>query len=187
MRISALCSMVLACGLLAVPAGAQTLPDPAALRQQASQTSNLIEQYRGLLRDPDANLRLGVFLQLVEVADPVVRTIAYEEGFSSGDSMLRNLAMKLSLFDRTHIVVEFEGTQQPAVALHLISSEPVNGEFGIQYMSGRFPGRVEGSKVTINLPRNCVAQLELDDADMLTGEWRCSDGVSPIRVNLRGL
>ncbi len=179
-RLSMLLAAVL--GIGASGAQAQALPDPAALLASAQQTGGLIQQYRDILRNPDANVRLAAFIQLARVDDPVVRQMAYDEGFASSDALLRNMALRYSFFDRSHFIITYADGATQAETYRIPESDLTTGEF--RFANG-YPGRVQGSKVQLTYGE-CVYDFALDDEDLLVGEETCRGERKPVTIDLRG-
>ena len=170
---------------LSAPTTAQDLPSPESLLAGASEQGALMNKYREILRNPDADIRHSAFIQLAVVDDPLIRQMAYDEAFSASDATRRALALRYSLFDRESIVVQFPGTGQPPDAYRLVERNYSTGEFVARSGNTR-PGRVQGLQVMIEYNR-CMLDLNLNDDDMLVGEQICAEQRIPIQVDLRGM
>lgn len=171
-----------AASLLAGPAAADgKLPSPDSLRKSAQESGTLLDQYREILRDPDASTRMSAFIQLSRVDDPIIREMAYSEAFGSSDADLRALALKYSLFDRKIFVVEYLDDSAAPEPYQLRNGDLINGDF--TFNAGQ--GRAQGTTVQIQIS-GCTSKLVLDDADMLLGDLTCEDKRTPIRIDLRG-
>lgn len=173
---------------LAVGAAAAgpSLPSPESLRSAAVKTAGLIEQYRQILRDPDANVRLAAFTQLARVDDPVIRQIAYEEGFASSDKLLRAMALKFSLFDRKALILESPDSDAPPATFAMREEDLTTGDFSYTAAASLLNGRVQGLSVHLGLFGGCTADLNLNDEDKLLGEQRCPKEKKPVQIDLRG-
>lgn len=186
MHLARLCSLALALSLTcATSLPAQDLPSPESLLAGADEQGALMNQYRDILRNPDPDIRHSAFTKLAVVEDPLVRQMAFDEGFSAADATMRMLALRYSLFDRERIVVEFPGTDLPPQSYRLIERDYSNGDFVAQSGATR-PGRVQGLQVVIEY-NQCILELVLNDDDALVGEQVCPDQRLPIEINLRGL
>lgn len=174
----------LAAACLAAGAGAAAdkLPSPESLLKSAQESGTLLDQYRDVLRNPDASVRMSAFVQLARVDDPIVREMAYSEAFGSSDADLRALALKYSFFDRREFVIEYLDDSRPPQPIPLRKPDLVTGDF--DFVGGT--GRSQGTTVQIQFGGNCSTKLALDDADMLLGDLVCPDGRTPIRIDLRG-
>jgi len=164
---------------------AQSLPSPDALRGEATEKSALLQQYREIMRDPDANVRLAAFTQLAVVDDPVVRQMAYDEAFASTDRHLRSMALRYSFFDRTELTLRFPSSSNVPVTVPFRTKDHTTGDFSYHVDGFRFNGRVQG--LTVEMPRRgCALFFQLDDEDKLMGEANCDGTVSPVMIDLRG-
>lgn len=186
MHLNRLAPLVLAVlSALSAPAPAQTLPSPESLLAGASEQGALMDKYREILRNPDADIRHSAFIQLAVVEDPLIRQMAYDEAFSASDATLRALALRYSLFDRESIIVQYPGSELPPDAYRLVERNYSTGEFVARSGNTR-PGRVQGLQVMIEYNR-CMLELALNDDDMLVGEQICAEQRIPIQVDLRGM
>ncbi len=180
--------MVMALALALGSAGqasAQALPSPDALRGAATEQAALLQQYREIMRDPDANVRLAAFTQLAVVEDPVVRQMAYDEAFGSTDRLLRAMALRYSFFDRAEFTLRFPSSSDQPVTVPLRGRDRATGDFSYQVDGYRFNGRVQG--LTVEMPRSgCALLFRLDDEDMLMGEANCGGTIRPVMIDLRG-
>ncbi|MEM7121954.1 MAG: hypothetical protein AAF563_11795 [Pseudomonadota bacterium] len=164
-------------------ARAESLPDPEELLADVGGDAAKIEQYRQAMRDPDANARLAAFIAMAGTDHPIVRQIAYEEGFASSDMQLRAMALRYSLFDRETFRIRYlDGNSQP---LMVTIKDPnwTNGDF-TAYRGGNRPGKVQG--LSVEFETGCTVLLELNDEDMLVGTEICGETRRDVEVDIRG-
>ena len=170
---------------MAGQASAQALPSPEELRGEATEKSALLQQYREIMRDPDANVRLAAFTQLAAVDDPVVRQMAYDEAFGSTDRLLRSIALRYSFFDRNEVTLRFPSSTEQPVTVPLRDRDHTTGNFNYFVDGSRYNGRVQG--LTVEMPRRgCALLFRLNDEDMLMGEANCDGTIRPVMIDLRG-
>ena len=167
-------------------ATAQSLPSPDDLRAAAGKDSELMEQYRDILRDPDPNVRLSAFTKLARVESPIYRHMAYDEAFASGDHTLRALALKYSLFDRSDIIIHYPGSEIAPEKFDLKKFNLTNGDFEVYRGGYTWSGRVQGLSVHISFRSECAVDFTLNDDDVLTGLLKCNKKQQKAVIDLRG-
>ncbi len=164
-------------------ARADSLPDPEDVLADVGGDAVKIEQYRQALRSPDANERLAAFVAMAGVDHPVVRQIAYEEGFASSDLQLRSLALRYRFFDRETFRVRYlDGNSQP-VLITIVDPNWTNGDFKA-YRGASRPGKVQG--LSVEFETGCTVLLELNDEDRLVGTEICNETRRDVEVDIRG-
>ena len=106
--LTAAASLVL---LTALPVSAQTQPkqsapariDPADIRQMAKQRA----EFRALLADPDADVRLLTMREAIVHGDAMQRSAAIEAGLASNETAMLEQALRGVMAGTQSIVIEF--------------------------------------------------------------------------------
>ena len=174
--------------LMALPAGAQTQQkqdapariDPAQIRQMAKQRA----EFRALLSDPDADVRLLTMREAIVNGDAMQRSAAIEAGLASNETAMLEQALRGVMVGTHAIVIEFldkDGkltTEGDVASMRLVVTSFDAGT-----------GRIEGTLPCGNDPK-FVGQLQgvvlTFRQDICTGTlvWSSETGDFRGRVNL---
>lgn len=111
--VALLTAAVPAPGLAQPTAPAQNRPAPLDLDTVRRDAARLAE-IRGLLADPDPNVRMLTMRETLRAGNPAQRQLALEAGLASADSAMVELALRSVLAD----------TQQVVISLSAIDSTP---------------------------------------------------------------
>ena len=109
--------------------------DAGAIRKQAAQMAEV----RGLLSDPDPNVRLLAVREISKSGDPIQRQLALDAGLSSAEASLQEVALRAVVSD----------TQMIFISLSSVDGTPVTtGPANLSYNITKFDvetGRIEGN------------------------------------------
>ena len=75
--------------------------DAGAIRKQAAQMAEV----RGLLSDPDPNVRLLAIREIARSGDPIQRQLAIDAGLSSAETSMQQVALRAVVADTSQIFV----------------------------------------------------------------------------------
>lgn len=89
-HLAAFCFAILT--TLCIEAMAQ--PSAADIVEQARERARQLDEIKQVLNDPDQNVRLAAFEAMVSTGDPLMRELALDAGLASTDQVLRGLAFK---------------------------------------------------------------------------------------------
>ena len=122
--------------------------DVAAIRRDAAK----LEEIRGLLSDPDPNVRLLSMREIMKSGDPVQRQLAMDAGLTSADASMVELALRAILTNVQLIVItvtDMDGKpvtksnyDVSSISLALTAFDPETGRFTGNGTSGQLQGNV---------------------------------------------
>lgn len=166
------------------PPRAAAVFDAASIRRQAAQ----IAEFRALLSDPDATIRLITMREAIRAGDAVQRQIAIEAGLASSESTMLDVALRGVMMNIQQMIIEFvdaDGkptTEGGAASLRLTVGEfnPESGQIrGTSVCSGgpKWSGQSQGVVFSFNSESSyCSGTLN----------WTPESGDFRGRVNING-
>ncbi len=159
---------------------AQVTTAPGADKIRAQ--SQRMKEYRALLADPDANVRLAAQDEMLKSSEPALRELAFEAGFASADQNMRALALRSRVLSMKSISLELQNTEKLtneawqkiikefqnglSFAIKKVDSQSGNIELGNAY--GDHVGRVAGQELSFS-GRHIAVRLRLTDGAVMTG------------------
>lgn len=122
--------------------------DPAAIRRDAAK----LGEVRGLLSDPDPNVRILTMREIMKSGDPVQRQLAMDAGLTSADASMVELALRAILTNVQLILItvtDMDGKpvtksnyNASSIGLALTAFDPDTGRFTGNTLSGQLQGNV---------------------------------------------
>lgn len=92
--------------------------DPAAIRRQAAQ----LDEFRALLADPSATVRLLTIREAITGPDATMRQLAIETGLASNEAAMIELALGGLLVNTQQMIIEFvDKDGKPNLEGHLVT------------------------------------------------------------------
>lgn len=165
-------------------------PSAEELMAQAKERAARIAEYRDILNNPDQNVRLAALDIMLQSDDPVMREVAYKQGFISADDTMRAVALRNRLNDLREFTFQLSLTDSPTEVEKQAIVEEFQGIYGIQIReydvnSGKVvkfndyhqnSGQVSGISLVLNFEaKRCRGDFTLGDGPVLEGTITCSN------------
>lgn len=162
---------------------------------QARERARNIEELKGVLNDPDQNVRLAAFEVMMTKGDPVMRELALDTGFASTDQVLRGLALKYAVLGLEQLVLTLEKDESAPEAVqentdaylvrysHILvididsSKVDLSRGYFVNPGSSNQTGNVSGTVITFDYGRHS-GDLRLQDDNSLAGQVNYDSGGS---------
>ncbi|TLF47242.1 hypothetical protein FEI13_16330 [Halomonas urmiana] len=181
--------IVLLLALWATPAMAMNMSQLEAAKERAG----MLDQVRTLLADDSASVRLAVFEEVMKSDDPVLRSMALESAFSSGDERLQTAGLRQLFQDRELLSVEVIEPREPSQAQAYTfqlwrelmlkelridqATDELSGSFNGARASGKFVGHLTRGGWRVDLSwagYSCSLELTQVSGVDLSGALRCA-------------
>lgn len=168
---------------------------PERIRAQALR----MKEYRDLLNDRDANVRMAALDEMIKSSDNALREVAYDAAFSSADQTMRALALRTKLLSMKTLVVDLENSsnmpeaqwaklveqfQGTRVVLTIDKTDPQTGTFTGAHGSFTVTGVISGQELTSRLYGGGSLRLRLGDAGVMTGTVSQYGRTAPAKLTL---
>tara|TARA_R110000823_G_C15944668_1_gene500789 strand:+ start:488 stop:1102 length:615 start_codon:yes stop_codon:yes gene_type:complete len=163
---------------------------------KARERARNIEEFKGVLNDPDQNVRLAAFEVMVTNGDPLMRELALDTGFASTDQVLRALAFKYAVLGLEQIILTLEKADsapknvQERTEAYLekygqklvINIDTGEVDLNTGYFSyGNKTGNISGTVMTFTYGYY-VGDLRLQDDNSLAGHVSYANGNSQFKA-----
>jgi hypothetical protein len=185
-----LCGAVLVLSLFPVDGMCQTSKD-ADLVERIRAKAKRIEEFKALMNNPDANIRIGTIEALIEGDDQILRDIAIETGFASNDVIVRAAALRALFFtlDTIPVAIATPGKdgkegKEYIVSLRFKNIDRAKGSFVMAGAGYTSTGQVSGTTVTMTWG-NCSFVLQPKDGFTISGPSDCQGQKGTASAKLR--
>ena len=131
----------------ATPARPVVSLDAAAIRREAAR----LGEVRGLLADPDPNVRLLAMRKIMDSGDPVERQLAMQAGLASADSAMVELALRSMMRSIRQVVIALtdldgkplvKSDYHAEIVISIEKYDEPTGQFSGSDISGQLQGSV---------------------------------------------
>lgn len=183
-RAPVLC--LLASLLASGPSVGQSSADELLARAQ--ERAAKIAEYREVLNNPDQNVRLAALDIMLQSDDPVMREVAYNQGFISADDTMRAVTLRNRLSDLSEFTFQLSLTDNPTEVEKQAITAEFQGIYGVRIQeyeldtgkviqfNGRSQntGQVSGTSLVLNFGvKHCRGDFTLGDGPVLEGTITC--------------
>ncbi len=165
----------------------------------AQSSSPAIEELRQALRGPDPSVRAAVFSAMIESNNPVLTTMAINEGRAHPDAVIQDLSARAAFQEVSHITLEPAENQSDSeswnkliewnkgASIHIRRYDWKTGKF--LFGSSTQAGRISGTTLAFNRGY-CGGSLTAEKQSwVFLGSVRCTFGkeqfVVPVKVRIR--
>ncbi len=146
-----------------VPARPSAILDVAAIRKQAAQMGEV----RGLLADPDPNVRLIAIREIARSGDPIQRQLAIDAGLSSAESSMQEVALRAVVADTQQVMIALSNLDgsvikdgEASLSLHISKFDPDTGRITGDGWTGQIQGAVFSFAGAFSRPGSLVWNSE---------------------------
>ncbi len=187
-------AVLLGLSMVSINTHAQT--SASEIIEQARERARNIEEFKGVLNDPDQNVRLAAFEVMVTNDDPLMRELALDTGLASTDQVLRGLAFKHAVLGLDQLVLTLEKNEsapkkvQERTEVYLerygqklvinIDTSEVDLNRGY-FAYGNQTGNISGTVMTFDYG-NYLGDLRLQDDNSLAGQVNFGNGNSQFKA-----
>jgi hypothetical protein len=165
---------------------------PIVIAQSAGATSvdkiraqsQRMKEYRALLADPDADVRLAALDEMLRSGDAALRELAFEAGFASADQNMRALALRERVLSMKSFALELQNTgklpdeawqkasagHRSALTFSVKKVEAQTGNMDITCSMWLCSGRVAGQELSFSTGQ-LIVRLRLIDGGVMSGTY----------------